>query len=284
MASDWLTTAMVEELHRATSNGSPVRSVIGGLRGTTLPGIVEYGCLRWALRRADLPALPQAVLSSTVGQALGEVPSALGVRSSGPPAEPIRRLDCKSAEFITISTEGDLTNEAWEHYSIRFNRSAQNAGFPRGVGGELQAALQEMAENAVIHSRSEVSVLVGYCVKQGVAQFCVADVGIGILESLRECPEFQHLRLHADAIREALRDGATRFGRNRGGLGFRAVFKALVANWGLLRFRSGTGSITMDGSGLTADEGVVEFPPALPGFQVTISCRTSDAAQTEPLL
>lgn len=265
------------------NNGSPVRSVIGGLRGTTLPGIMEYGCLRWAFEHTDLSPLPQAVLSSTVGEALKAVSSALGIRSSGPPAQPIRRLDCRSVEFITISTEEDLTNEAWEYYVIRFNRSARNVGFPRLVGDGLQGALQEMAENAVIHSRSAVSVLVGYRVMQGVAQFCVADVGIGVLKSLRECPDFQHLRLHTDAIREALRDGVTRFGENRGGLGFRAVFKALAANWGHLRFRSGSGCVAMDGSGLDADEGVVQFPPALPGFQVTITCRTSNSALPEPL-
>lgn len=265
------------------NNGSSVRSVIGGLRGTTLPGIMEYGCLRWAFERTDLSPLPESILSSTIGEALNAVSSALGVRSSGPSAQPIRRLDCRPVEFITISTEEDLSNEAWEHFAIRFNRSARHVGFPKLVGDGLQGALQEMAENAVIHSRSSVSTLVGYRVMQGVAQFCVADVGIGVLESLRGCPDFKHLRLHADAIQEALRDGVTRFGEKRGGLGFRAVFKALAANWGLLRFRSGSGCITMDGSGLDADEGVVQFPPALPGFQVTITCRTSDSPPSEPL-
>ena len=49
-----------------------------------------------------------------MGEALDAVASALGVRSSGPSAKPIRRLDCRSAEFITISTEEDLADEAWE--------------------------------------------------------------------------------------------------------------------------------------------------------------------------
>jgi hypothetical protein len=110
------------------------------------------------------------------------------------------------------------------------------------------------------------------------------DVGRGVLTSLRSNPAYQHLQADKDAIREALHDGVSRYGPNRGGLGFRQVFKALLDQWGYLRFRSGNGSITMDGSDLDADKGEARYPPSLPGFQVTVCCRTSEALPPAPLV
>ena len=141
-----------------------------------------------------------------------------------------------------------------------------------------------MADNAVIHAQTDTPALVGYRVMEGFAQFCVADVGIGVLNSLRACPDFSSLRFDHEAIKEALRDGVSRFGRNRGGMGFREIFRSLAAQWGLLRFRSGEGCITMDGTDLNADHCSEDFVPRLPGFQVTVSCRTSESLPPEPLV
>ena len=51
-----------------------------------------------------------------------------------------------------------------------------------------------MAENAIQHSHSQTAALVGYEVTDGVSQFCVVDVGIGVLKSLTECKESRSLR------------------------------------------------------------------------------------------
>jgi hypothetical protein len=148
----------------------------------------------------------------------------------------------------------------------------------------LQAAMHEMTDNALDHAEAIIPVLVGYQVTPGIALFSVVDVGRGILASLRSNPAYQHLQQDKDAIREALRDGVSRYGPNRGGLGFRQVFKALLDQWGFLRFRSGNGSITMDGDDFDADKGEARYPPSLPGFQLTVCCRTSGAAPPEPLV
>jgi hypothetical protein len=119
-----------------------------------------------------------------------------------------------------------------------------------------------------------VGILVGYAVEESMAVFSVADVGIGILTSLRSHPAYERIHLHKDAIRAALHDGTSRFGPNTRGLGFRQIFKALAAQWGYLRFRSGNGCVTLNGQALDADQGEETFPPDLPGFQVTVCCRT----------
>jgi hypothetical protein len=282
MNRDWLTVQLVEELQERAESGRAIDSIVGSLIGTTLPGIMEYGCLRKS-SAISLPSLPSSVESSLLGKALSAVPSALGLRADGAARPPLRRIDVRLAEFYVATTEDDL-DDNWKQFSIRFARSAEHAGLKKLVANGLRGSLHEMTEIALIHGQSDVAVLVGYRVLKGTAQFCVADVGIGVLASLRNCSDFSHLRFENEAIKEALRDGVSCFGRNRGGMGFRQVFKSLTEHWGVLRFRSGEGCITMNGTDLETDRGSEHYPPGLPGFQVTVTCRANDVAPSEPLL
>jgi hypothetical protein len=83
-------------------------------------------------------------------------------------------------------------------------------------------------------------------------------------------------QVHTEAICMALRDGVSRHGPNHGGLGFRQVFKSLASFWGHLRFRSGEGRVTVLGEDCGPDRGEIGYPPSLPGFQVTVCCRTRE--------
>jgi hypothetical protein len=275
MRTDWLTVALVEEIHRAVLRGRDMTGVVSALKGATLPGLLEYGCLRWARRDGTFPQLPQAIWASEIGQALHTVPSDLGLRSNGPQKRPLRRLNPQPAEFLALRGEDDLAGDGWNHFAARFEASARGVGFSFNTTARLQLALYEMAENAVIHAEAP-AILIGYEASPGYTLFCVVDVGIGVLTSLRKNPLFSGLSLHNDAIRAALQDGATsrRPEEGGGGFGFRQVFSSLADQWGSLRFRSGGGCITMEGNHCDANLGNVTHPPPLPGFQVTICCRT----------
>ena len=276
-----LTVSLVEELQHLVPDYQRINFVVAALHGATLPGIVEYGCFRWA-NDHRISALPPVIADSPVGLALREVRSQLGLRSSGPPKSPMRRLDEQPVEFFVVESEQDVDQQDWSLFLIRFERSARASGFSARAAARLHAALHGMAENAVIHANAPVGALIGYAVMDGVAQFCVGDVGIGVLASLRTCPDYANLSLHNEAIKLALRDGTSRYGQGRGGFGFRQVFKALAEQWGYLRFRSGEGCVTMDGTELDADAGVEAYPPALPGFQVSVCCRASKCPSTPP--
>jgi hypothetical protein len=282
MPMEYLTVKLVEEIQEAAQMGVAVDGAIARLQHATLPALLEYGCLRWATN-GTFPPLPQAVEASPLGQALLQVRSELGLRSTGPQKPRLKRLDTQPIEFHVIDGRDGFDDEEWGQFEIRFDRSAQSVGFPAKKAHALHGALHEMAENAVIHAEAPTAILVGYQTLPGMALFCVADVGIGVLASLRSHPAYQHLQLHKDAIRAALHDGTTRFGPNTRGTGFRQVFKALAAQWGYLRFRSGNGCVTLDGQRLDADQGEETFPPQLPGFQVTVCCRTSAALPAHPL-
>jgi len=269
-----LTVKLVEEIHEAIEVGAPIEAAIAGVQTATLPALLEYGCLRWA-NSTPLPSLPQPVIASQLGETLMQVRCELGLRSSGAQKAHQRRIDTQPSEFHVIEDLNAFPDAEFEQFEMRFDRSAQSIGFSPKLAHGLHGALHEMCENAVIHSQTSTGILVGYAVEDGMAMFSVADVGIGVLASLRSHPAYEHICLHKDAIRAALQEGTSRFGPNTRGLGFRQIFKALAEQWGHLRFRSGNGCVTLNGHGLDANRGEESFPPHLPGFQVTVCCRTN---------
>lgn len=276
-----LTVNDVEEIHEAIQNNLDVKGIVDQFDDATLPALLEYGCLNWTIPDSA-PPLPKAVRDSLVGRALTQVRSRLGLRSTGPEKPRLKRIDVQPVEFQVVTD--DLDDDGWKEFEIRFDRSAQSLGFPPNKAHALQAAMHEMVDNALIHASSPASTLVGYSILDGAAVFCVVDVGVGVLKSLRSHPAYQNLTLHNHAIRAAIQDGTTRFGPNTRGLGFRQIFKALAAEWGHLRFRSGNGCLTLNGEGLDADQGNESFPPILPGFQVTVCCRLKPPSNTKSLV
>jgi anti-sigma regulatory factor (Ser/Thr protein kinase) len=265
-----LTVDLVKDMLYAWDNHELVRATVAGLRQTTLPGIIEYRSLVWD-GRDNVPPLPPAVMNSEIGGALHALEIHLQ-KNSGERPEETRTIACRAVEFTMLTQRNDILARRWELFAARFNRSAQKAGLPRVTAGHLHGALAEMAENALIHAKTSFPIVVGYHVSSGFAQFSVIDIGIGVLASLRSCPAYAYLKTDTDALRTAMQDGVSRFGYEHGGLGFRPVFKAVAAQYGMLRFRSGQGCIVIDGTHCTADKGKELFVPLLPGFHVTVSC------------
>src|SRR5947209_4238970 len=89
MKANCLDVKMVLDIQRALRNGRPVEEAVGGLTQASLPGIMEYGCLRWIDPHA-VPALPSSIVSSPLGLALQEVKSPLGLRQRGIEKAPMR--------------------------------------------------------------------------------------------------------------------------------------------------------------------------------------------------
>lgn len=275
MKTGTLDIELVQDIQRALRNGRPITEAIGNLKRASLPGIMEYGCLKWA-HPGCLPSLHRSVTESTIGQALKEVRSELGLRDKGPENAPPRDTQPRDAEFYVVRHEDDVVdNRHFGEYLIRFEFGAKRIGLPKQTAIELHSALIEMTTNVVRHAKAPVAALVGYEIRESAATFCVVDVGRGVLESLRENPRYSHLDVHSEALRAALHDGVSGVvGSHRSGFGFSTVFKSLAAQWGQLRFRSGEGVITMHGMELDADQGQERDLPFLQGFQVAVSCRT----------
>jgi hypothetical protein len=282
MTMTCLTTEVVEELQQAAVAGQPVGSFVESLESATLPGLLEYGCVKHQL--PVLPALPARVFSSPLGRALQKVRSDLGLRTTGQQRFPPRTIAPESQEFIVLEGSEPTAGQAWGEFLVRFRQSIKKVGFEMDKAKGISAALGEMADNAVLHSNAPIGLLVGYQVIEGASVCCVADVGDGVLKSLTSNEAYRHVRTHTEAIRLALQSGVTRFGPCHGGFGFNSVFKALAALSGTLRFRSGEGCITMDGTDFEADKGVESYVAFRQGFQVTICCRTPSHLAAYPLV
>ena len=261
-----LTAAIVEDIQRAHRNGTDVRSIVSSISDATLSGLMEYACLR--AEHQEFPALPPALLASSYwGSEFLRSSAHAGSRGSK------NGLRQKETGRFDAFNAGVLESQQWETFQFYFTQASKASGLQSSVADALAAAMHEMAENAFLHSSATRSIVVGYRATNGESTFCVTDLGIGILASLKSNPQHAKLKRHSDAIRLALRDGVTRFPAG-GGFGFRSIFKALVSQWGSLRFRSGEGCIEMDGMDLQADHGTVSFPPSLPGFQVSVTARS----------
>ena len=278
----WLTCEFVEELQQAAGAGQTVDAFVVPLEHTTLPALLEYGCAR--RHSPSLAALPARVFSSPLGRTLQEVRSELGLRTGGRQKQPPRNMDPHSQEFYVLEGDDPTTTQDWGEYLVRFRQSVKNVGFDLEKAKGIAAALGEMADNATLHSNAPVGVLVGYQVIDGACVCCVADVGDGVLMSLTSHEAYRHVRTHKEAVRLALHNGVTRFGPGQGGSGFYRVFKALAAMSGTLRFRSGEGCVTMDGTDFDADKGEEGYVTFRPGFQITICCRTSNRPDPFPLV
>jgi anti-sigma regulatory factor (Ser/Thr protein kinase) len=291
--NDWLTAEQVEHIQWAVLRNRPVGSFVGGLRHASVPGLLEYGCLRAQLGHDAIPPLPSAILSSPLAELLDGVPSPLGTRTGAravtPPVTPPARVDTRTVEFFSISSEEEMQAESpneppkpWQLYTIRFSRSAQAAGFTKTVADGLMGALDEMTRNALEHAESPCPALVGYQAEGGMALFCVVDAGRGVLSSLRTCSAYSHLSKHDEAISTAIQEGTSRHGPRQGGLGFRQVFRALAEVNGHLRFRTGDACLQILGTDCGPNRGDFHGSPPLRGFQVTVCCRTRAPVSDDP--
>ncbi len=282
MAATVLDVELVEKLQRAASKAKSIEPYVSALTSATLPGMVEYGCLRH--QYPLLPELPPALIRSAAGVALADVNSSIGLRMTGKQKTPPSLMTPQNYEFIVLASDENMTGSRWIEFASRFAMSVTGVGFHRQKALEVSAAMREMADNAVCHSESTNGILVGYEAVENYAVCVVADVGTGILRSLQTNERYARLTTHADAIETALKAGESRYGFGKGGTGFSSVFKYVAEARGTLRFRSGEAFVLLDGQDEHTDKTISHSVAFRPGFQVTICCRSSNRPAEEKLI
>jgi hypothetical protein len=136
----------------------------------------------------------------------------------------------------------------------------------------------EIVDNVWEHSESAHPALVCVEITHRRLAFAVADLGIGVLNSLRSNPKFARLDTSIEALSVALQPGASRVEGTHRGYGFSSVLRGLADLWGTLRLRSGEASLVLDG---TRDERrrIRHFVPPLPGLQVIAVCGLDKPGQ-----
>jgi hypothetical protein len=136
----------------------------------------------------------------------------------------------------------------WTGFGLAAQTAAAAAGFHPRTARQFVGALGEMTSNIYEHSGLPASGIAAYRASGGLFEFAVVDGGMGVLESLRTCPEYAALIDHGEALRLALAEGVSRFGPHaERGHGFRPIFVGLANLSGSLRFRSGDHALVIDG-------------------------------------
>lgn len=166
---------------------------------------------------------------------------------------------------------GDDTR--WTSFLYQAQRAAVAGDFPRRVASQVVAAIGELQSNIYEHSEAAQTGLIAFQEAQRHFEFVIADRGIGMLASLRSCPDYASLHDHGAALARALEDGHSRYGLAAGrGQGFRQLFIGLANLNGALRFRSGDHALTIDGRSPTLMMAKLAQKPHIKGFIASVSC------------
>lgn len=196
------------------------------------------------------------------------------------PAGQSRQLHSTSFDPLTVEfamlryRDSALEGTGWVAYLQRLKNAAKRSGFGDSTAKGLVGAVKELVENVDLHSEAPDSSVVGYASGDHAFEFAIADTGIGVLESLRRCSDYEHLSDHGDALHTALTDGESRFGRNTNhGRGFRQIFVALADLYGSLRFRSGDHRLEIEGRSPNLPTATVSQTSVYQGLMVWVACR-----------
>lgn len=166
------------------------------------------------------------------------------------------------------------TDETEENaFKLEAQRAAVSVGFPPRLAAQLVGAFEEVHSNVYDHSGMPASGIAAYRATARCFEFVVSDGGMGVLTSLRTCPEYVDLTDHGDALRLALQEGVSRYGKGTShGKGFRPIFVGLANLNGALRFRSGDQALTITGM-ISGDIPVQTWEKVCsPGFVASIVC------------
>ena len=148
-----------------------------------------------------------------------------------------------------LKTAPDIAETEWIAFAMSAKRAAVGSGLSSDWAAQMVAAIGEFRSNIIEHSGVPETGLVAFCASPGLFEFVASDRGVGLVATLREAPEYNTLSDSCEALRLALTDGASRFGFDHGrGYGFRPLFTGLANRQASLRFRTGTGALTIDGT------------------------------------
>lgn len=178
-----------------------------------------------------------------------------------------------SGSSAMMALQNDTISNVWTNFAMGAKRAAVQAGFDGDFAGQMVAALRELEDNIREHAGTLAGALLCYHAQPGRFEFTVSDQGCGILATLRRNVDLADLPDDGAALHAALQDGVSRFGTNTGrGHGYRPLFTGLVNRRAALRFRSGSGGLTMDGitHGLPAAQ--LGQKPRMTGFFVSVCC------------
>jgi hypothetical protein len=177
--------------------------------------------------------------------------------------------------FIATKRDSDGAESTnWTQFCRKAQEAAEFATMPKPAAQAIVGALREIEENVHIHSNRAVDGIAGFSAKPNEFEFVVGDSGIGMLQSLRQHPDYAALDDAGTALRFGLENGQSRYGRNSGrGWGFNTLFIGLANMNGVLRFRTEDHGLVIDGLNPSLVTATLVQRATLQGFMASVVCR-----------
>lgn len=243
---------------------SKYEEIVGRATVLRIGPLVEYAFHHFETAAA-------ALRSRTDNQAVETLLRELG-RSTRVAAD--TSMKARPVEFTRapLSPEG-VEDPNWIAFCMRLIDAGVKAGLPKQFAQGLAGTFEEMTGNLLEHSERSESGVVGYTWRQGEFEYVVADAGIGVLDSLRQHPDYSWMSDSGEALETAVCDGESRFGRKQlRGTGFHDLLYNIARRNSYLRFRSGDHSYALDGTkSLPVKQ--MQHCAHFQGFLISVVCR-----------
>lgn len=144
--------------------------------------------------------------------------------------------------------------------------------FPKDAAAQAISALGELESNIHEHSEDRTCGIVAYEIHERFIGIYASDNGQGVLNSLRQNPNFQTLEDAGEALQLVIQEGVSRSGEPGRGMGFRPIFVGLASLSGFLRFRSGDALLEINGFGDGPPKQELKERVTAPGFHTFVHC------------
>jgi len=254
-----LTVKRIEAFHRVLLQGDATQLTVPGQRLTTAAAI-ELTC---ALYQAGKDA-------NAIGTDIDQGGMWSLICASGWPWKE-KAQEVEDANCGLRIVAGNQDDVGLLSFVQRMQRTLKASGGSSGFSRAVAGAFIEMAGNISEHSMTSKPGMVGYEVLNDRITCCFADLGVGVLESLRLNPKYQPLQTSAQALDEALKEGVSRFAEPGRGYGFSDLLRAITEQWGMARLRTGQAKLILDRTTEHRTK-TTGFCPNLPGLQIVFAC------------
>jgi hypothetical protein len=121
--------------------------------------------------------------------------------------------------------------------------------------------------------------LIGYHVSDGNVSIAIADLGRGVLRSLRANPAWAKLNNSKTALMAVIEKHASRRIHGGEGEGFKEVFRSLTNLNGVVELRSGEGRVKLVCAPDGSRQAQPQFTGSFSGLQIAISCSLAAPAK-----
>lgn len=247
------------------------------ISGFSVGGLIELTCLGALAGNTINTSFQGWIAKCPVLRAAFEVLNT-GKLSKRPDMWSARQID-----FFPIRDKQWSQPARYHPYESRFRKAAVEAGFGKKADA-FTGALFEMADNIVQHSGpntdSPAIGIIGYYICPAHISFAVADLGCGVLSSLRRNPQWSSLPNSKAALTAILQSHASSRQMAGEGEGFKQLFRSLTDFNGIVEMRSGNGrlKVTQVPGGREAQP---QFIAEAPGLQLSVSCSLNGNPREE---